>query len=135
MSEARDPRAIELEIRDHRGELTTLASELNRRLRELTDVKLQIRRHSIGVATGVLATGLVFAASLAYARWRRPRRDTLVARGGRLREALSRMIARPERVATEPTVGERLLASAGSAAVAVLIKAILERLAGSPRRA
>ena len=135
MTETRDPRAIEREIRGHRGELTTLVTELNRRRHELTDVRLQIRRHTIGVATGVLATGLAVAASVLYARWRAQRRDTLVARGGRLREALSRMIERPERVAAEPTLTERLLVSAGSAAAAVLIKAILQRLAGSPRRA
>ena len=44
------------------------------------------------------------------------------------------MIERPERVASEPTVGQRILASAGSAAAAILIKLVLERLTDSPRR-
>ena len=132
---ARDPRTIEREIRGHRGELSALVGELNRRRQELTDVKLQLRRHAVGVVTGILATGAVLGGSLVYARWRARRHDSLIARGGRLREAVGRMIDRPERVASEPTVAQRLLASAGSAAAAVVIKAILERFASSPRRA
>jgi hypothetical protein len=38
------------------------------------------------------------------------------------------MIARPERVAVEPTATQRIIGSAGSAAAAVLIKAALEHL-------
>jgi hypothetical protein len=130
----RDPRTIEREIRGHRGELSTLAGELNRRRQELTDVKLQLRRHTMGVATGLLATGVVIVGSLVYARWRARRYNRLIARGGRLREAVGRMIDRPERVATEPTVIQRMLASAGSAAAAIAIKAIVERFAHPPRR-
>jgi hypothetical protein len=37
------------------------------------------------------------------------------------------MIERPERVAVEPTVSQRIIGAAGSAAVAFLIKAALER--------
>ena len=97
-------------------------------------MRLQLRRHTVGVATGLLATGAVIVGSFLYARWRARRYNSLIARGGRLREAVGRMIDRPERVASEPTVGQRLLASAGSAAAAVLIKAILERLTPSPSR-
>jgi hypothetical protein len=61
-----------------------------------------------------------------------------VARGGRLREALGRMIDRPERVAVEPTATQRIIGSAGSALAAFVIKAVLEHLsrprpAGRPR--
>jgi hypothetical protein len=131
----RDPRTIEREIRGHRGELSTLVGELNRRRQDLTDVKLQLRRHTMGVVTGILATGAAIVGSLMYARWRARRHNSLIARGGRLREAVGRMIDRPERVATEPTVTQRMLASAGSAAAAILIKAILERFTHSSRRA
>jgi hypothetical protein len=130
----RDPRTIEREIRGHRGELSTLAGELNRRRQELTDVKLQLRRHTMGVATGLLATGVVIVGSLVYARWRARRYHSLIARSGRLREAVGRMIDRPERVATEPTVIQRMLASVGSAAAAIATKAIVERFARPPRR-
>lgn len=131
----RDPRTIEREIRGHRGELSTLVGELNRRRHELTDVRLQLRRHTLGVATGVMATGAAIVGSIVYARWRARRYNSLIARGGRLREAVGRMIDRPERVASEPTVTQRILASAGSAAVAIAIKAILERFTHPPRRA
>ncbi|HEU4438571.1 MAG TPA: hypothetical protein VFT36_04945 [Methylomirabilota bacterium] len=132
---SRDPRVIEREIRGHRGELSTLVGELNRRRHELTDVKLQLRRHTLGIATSVLAGGLVLAGSVAYARWRTRQYNTLAARSGRLREAMGRMIDRPERVATEPTAAQRVLASAGSALAAILIKLVIERLTDSPRRA
>jgi hypothetical protein len=55
-----------------------------------------------------------------------------MARGGRLREALGRIVDRPERVAVEPTVTQRIIGSAGSAAAAFLIRAALER--AIPRR-
>ena len=131
---SRDPRVIEREIRGHRGELSTLVGELNRRRQELTNVKLQLRRHTLGIATSVLAGGLVLAGSVAYARWRARRYNTLAARSSRLREAVGRMIDRPERVAGEPTVGQRILASAGSALAAILVKVALERFTDSPRR-
>lgn len=123
----RDPRPIEAEIMRRRGELTTLVAELNRRRHELTDVGLQVRRHALGVAATVLAVGAVAAGSIALGVWRARRRNTLTARGGRLREAFGRMIDRPERVAVEPTVTQRIIGSAGSAA-AFLIKAALERV-------
>ena len=129
----RDPRPIEAEIMRRRGELTTLVAELNRRRHDLTDVGLQLRRHALGVAATVLAVGAVAAGSIALGVWRARRRNTLTARGGRLREAFGRMIERPERVAVEPTVTQRIIGSAGSAAAAFLITAALERV-NRPRR-
>lgn len=123
----RDPGPIEAEIVRRRQELTTLVSQVRRRGRELTDVKLQVRRHALGVAATLLAVGAAAAGSTALGVWRARRRNTLTARGGRLREALGRMIDRPERVAVEPTVTQRILGAAGSAAAAFLIKAALER--------
>jgi len=124
----RDPQRIEVEIVRQRQELTARVAELNRRGHELTDVGLQVRRHAVGFTAAVLALGAVAAGSIALGVWRARRRNALTARGGRLREALGRMIDRPERVATEPTVTQRIIASAGSAAAAFLIKAALEAL-------
>jgi hypothetical protein len=128
----RDPAPIEAEIGRRRRELTTLVAQLTRRGHELTDVGLQIRRHALGFAATVLAVGAVAAGSIALGAWRARRRNTLSARGGRLREALGRMIDRPERVAVEPTATQRIMGAAGSAAAAFLIKAALER-ASRPR--
>ena len=99
----RAPREIEGEIRRRRGELGALAGELNRRRRELTNPNLLMRRHALGVTVALLSVGAVAAGSIAYRAWRARRERTVLARGGRLREALGRMIDRPERVAVEPT--------------------------------
>jgi hypothetical protein len=124
----RDPQPIEADIVRRRVQLTRLVGELNRRGRELTDAGLQIRRHALGVTASVLAVGTIVAGSIALRVWRARRRNTLRARSGRLGEAFSRMIDRPERVAVEPTATQRIIGSAGSAAAAVLIKAALDRL-------
>jgi hypothetical protein len=127
-NERSDPQRIEADIVRRRGEITALVAELSRRGHELMDVRLQLRRHALGAAAAVLAVGAVAAGSIALAMWRGRRRDTLTARGGRLREAIGRMTDRPERVAVEPTVTQRVIGAAGSAAVAFLIKAALERV-------
>lgn len=134
----RAPRAIEEEIRRRRVEIGALAAELDRRHRALTNPRELLRRHAAGVAVAVLAVGAAVAGSIAYRAWRARHADTLVARGGRLREAVGRMIDRPERVAVEPTATQRIIGSAGSALAAFVIKAALERLsrpgpAGRPR--
>lgn len=123
----RDPRRIEAEVVRQRQELAARVTELHRRGHELTDVGLQLRRHPVGFSATVLAVGGVAAGVIALGVWRARHRDTPTARGGRLREALHRMIERPERVAVEPTVSQRIIGAAGSAAVAFLIKAALER--------
>jgi hypothetical protein len=128
----RDPGPIEAEIMRQRGELTTLVGELSRRAHELTDVGLQIRRHTLGFAGTVGAVAAVAAGAIALGRWRARRRDAPMARGGRLREALGRMIDRPERVAVEPTATQRIIGAAGAAAAAFLVRAALERVI--PRR-
>ena len=124
----RDPQPIEAEIVRHRAKVTTLVGESNRRGHELTDVGLQVRRHALGVTATVLAVGAIVAGAIALKVWRARRRNTLMARSGRLGEAFGRMIDRPERVAAEPTTTQRLIGSAGSAAAAAPIKAALGRL-------
>lgn len=128
------PGPLEAEIVRRRRELTTLVAELNQRRRELTDVRLQIRRHAAGVLVTVFAAGAAAAGAVAYGIRRARRRETLLARSGRLRHALGRMIDRPERVAVQPSAVERLVGSAASAATVFLIKAVLERLGGSLHR-
>ena len=101
----RDPRPIEAEIIRQREELTVLVGELNRRRRELTDVKLQVRRHVVGLVVTVLATGVAAVGFVAYARWRARGRSALLARVGAPPEAIGRMIERPGRVASGARVG------------------------------
>ena len=120
-------RQLDGEIAALREELAGLVAELDRRRHELLDVKLQAKRHAVGIAlTGV---GLLAAASgfVWLGAWHSRRRRTPLSRVGRLREAISRVIDRPERVAAEPGVPARILTAAANAAVATAIKKILER--------
>ena len=82
----------------------------------------------MGVAATFIAVAAAAVGSIALGVWRARRRNKLTARGSRLREAVGRMIDRPERVAVEPTATQRILGSAGSAAAAFLIKAALDRV-------
>lgn len=102
MSPRESTRQLEGEITTLRDELATLVGELDRRRHELMNVKLQARRHLLGATlTGVgllaSATGFVWLSI-----WRPRRRRKIGARVTRLREALSRMVERPERVAPSP---------------------------------
>jgi hypothetical protein len=118
---------IEGEIADIRGHLDQSLAELDRRRHEATDVKLQIRRHpgAVAVAGGVV---LLLLGGVAYAIWASRQRERPVNKAKRLRLALSRMIDEPQKVAKgEPTVPEKILAAAGTAAATILTKKIVER--------
>jgi hypothetical protein len=120
-------RQLEGEIALLRDELGGLVAELDRRRHELMDIKLQARRHVVGATlTGVgllaSAAGLVWLGA-----WRKRRRRTTAARVGRLREAVSRMVERPERVAAEPGIPAKILTAAANVALATAIKKVLER--------
>jgi hypothetical protein len=115
------------EISAVRAELDTLLGELDRRRHDVLDVPLQVRRHAVGASLTVLALIATVAASVWLGLSRRRRRDGVGARAGRLRHAVARMTAHPERVASEPTVAGKIAVAAASAAVAALIKKFLER--------
>jgi hypothetical protein len=119
---------IDAEITALRDELGDLLAELDRRRREAVDVKLQLRRHGLEAAlTGVaLVAGAVGVIWLK--RWRARRHQGLLSRLGRLREGVTRMMDRPERVAAEPTLGRRILPAAATAAAAALARKGLERV-------
>ncbi len=120
-------RQLEGEIALLRDELGGLVAELDRRRHELMDIKLQARRHVVGATltgVGLLASAAGF---VWLGAWHARRRRTIAARVGRLREAVSRMVDRPERVASEPGIAARILTAVASAAVATAIKKVLER--------
>jgi hypothetical protein len=130
-------RRLESEISRLREELGELVAELDRRRHELLDVKLQLRRHALE-ATLTVVTLVGSAAGLVWLRiWRARRRRTILSRAHRLREAAARMIDRPERVAVEPTIPEKIAAAAATAAVATVIRkglgGILRHALASPR--
>jgi hypothetical protein len=119
--------ALGSEIAEVRGDLDSLLGELDRRRHEALDVPLQLRRHGVGVALTVVALVATAAASVWLAGWRRRRRDRLGAQAGRLRQALARMTEHPERVAAEPSAPVKIATAAANAAVAALVKKVLER--------
>jgi hypothetical protein len=119
--------ALSDEVAAVRDDLDTLLGELDRRRHELLDVRLQVRRHARGVTLTAVAF-VVAAAGVVWLRGRREReRQAVTAQAGRLRQAVSRMIDRPERVAAEPTFAGKIGAAVTSAAAASLVKKALER--------
>jgi len=131
-------RELETEITDIRTRLDRSLAELDRRRHELTDVRLQVTRHPmVAVAAGVTVLALV--GGVAYAVWAARQRNRPLSKARRLRHALSRMIEEPQKVAkSEPTVPEKILAAAGTAAASILVKKLMERAfdaAGQQKRA
>jgi hypothetical protein len=120
-------REIESEILDVRSRLDKELAELDRRRHELTDVRLQVRRHPmVAVVAGV--TVLAVVGGVAYAVWAARQRQKPLSKAGRLREAISRMVDKPHKVAkSEPTVPKKILAAIGTAAATMLTKKLLER--------
>jgi hypothetical protein len=130
-----DARRLEGEIAKIREDLGALVAELDRRRHELTDVKLQVRRHpreaAIAAVTVVGATaGIVWLAVL-RARRRRKYADSLG-------EAVTRIMAERERAAPKPS-GRGKIREAATAAVAAVIgealKGGLARLMGRTEKA
>ncbi len=129
--QARSPREttrqLDGEIAALREELAGLVGELDRRRHELLDFKLQAKRHALemvltGTALVATAAGFVWLGA-----WHSRRRQSMRSRAGRLREAFSRMLAKPERVAAEQTVPTKIFTAAANAAVATAIKKVVER--------
>ena len=120
-------RELETEITEIRSRLDRSLAELDRRRHELTDVRLQIRRHPmVAVAAGVTVLALV--GGVAYAVYAARQRNKPVSKARRLKHALSRMMDEPHKVAkSEPTVPEKILAAAGTAAATILVKKMMER--------
>jgi hypothetical protein len=120
-------RQIEGEISTLREELGDLVAELDRRRHQMLDLKLHVRRHALEVTLTGVSLVAAAAALMWLGIWRSRQRPSLVARAGRLRQAVSRMIDNPERVAAEPTVPGKIVRAAATAAVAAVMKKGMER--------
>jgi len=120
-------RELETEITEIRSRLDRSLAELDRRRHELTDVRLQVKRHPMAaVAAGAVV--LALAGGVAYAVWASRQRNKPISKVRRLKHALSRMIDEPHKMAkSEPTVPEKILAAAGTAAATILVKKVMER--------
>jgi hypothetical protein len=120
-------REMEGEISRIRERLDVSLAELDRRRHELTDVKLQVRRHPAVVAiAGVVVLGL--AGGVAYSIYAARKRNRPLSKARRLRRALARMIDQPEQVArgTDPTVREKVLGALGATVATMLARKLIE---------
>ena len=118
-------RQLGAEIAALREELSGLVAELDRRRHDMLDLKLQARRHALGV-TATVASLIGAAAGVVWVGiWRSRRRQTLLSRARRLGEAVGRMADQPDRVAAEQPVLGKIVTAAATAAVATMIKRIL----------
>jgi hypothetical protein len=119
---------LEQDVDQIRGHIGELVRELNHRRHDAFDVRLQLHRHPgrlvlIGVAFVALVAGGV---ALMAARLRR--RRAIGTRVRRLRTALHRIAAHPERVAERtPTVSRKVLAAGGAAIASAVGKRVAKR--------
>jgi hypothetical protein len=122
--------ALELgeEIAAVRQDLDMLLAEADRRRHEVMDIRLQLRRHTATAAlTGMAIIG--GAAAIVRLGIRRHReRQRLSARAGRLREAVSRMVDQPHRVAAEPTFLGRIVTAVVISVAASLANSLVKKV-------
>jgi len=119
-------RELETEITEIRSRLDRSLAELDRRRHELTDVRLQVKRHPLVTAAAGVAL-LAICGGVAYAVWTARQRNKPMSKARRLKHALSRMMDEPQKVArSEPTVPEKILAAAGTAAATMIVKKMME---------
>ena len=122
-----EPRDVEREIEHLRTRLDRSLAELDRRRHELTDVKLQVKRHPevLWGAGGVL---LLVAGVIAVTVMRAKKRDELPAKAHRLRIAFGRAVDQPKKVARgEAPVWEKIVASVGTTIAVSVTKKLIER--------
>jgi hypothetical protein len=127
--------ALEREISGIRDELGALVGELDRRRRELFDVRGHVRRHPLTASLAGLAVLAVLGGSVAVLVYDTRRKQRASYRAKQLRIAVGRMIEHPERVARggEAPPGEKILAAVGTAIATLLVKQALARAVPAPR--
>ena len=123
----KEPRDVEREIEHLRTRLDRSLAELDRRRHELTDLKLQVRKHP-GVLAGAGGALLLLAGVVAVTVMRARKRQELPQKAHRLRLAFGRAVDKPKRVARgEAPVWEKILASVGTTIAVSLTKKVLDR--------
>jgi hypothetical protein len=122
-----EPRKLEREIEHLRTRLDRSLAELDRRRHELTDLKLQLRRHP-QVALGAGVVLLALAGGVVFAVWRAHKRAELPGKARRLRLAIGRAVDKPHKVARgEAPAWEKILAAVGTTIAVSLTKKLIER--------
>ena len=126
-AEPRPPREIERDIEHLRSRLDRTLAELDRRRHELTDIRLQMRKHP-AVIIGTGAVLLLMLGGVGYAIYRSRTRAEPPQKASRLRITLGRAIDKPEKVArSEPPPWQKILTAVGTAIAVNLAKKMVER--------
>jgi hypothetical protein len=130
---AEDVNQREHELEGTRERLGGLLGELSRRRHDLTNVRLQAGKHLAAIVITGVSLLAIAASAIGLGARRRARRRRWPARARRVREALGRMVAHPERVGREPPgLGGAVIKAALTAAAASVAKRMVER--SLPRR-
>ena len=125
--ETRSPREIERDIEHARVRLDRSLAELDRRRHELTDVRLQMRKHP-AVFIGAGAVVLLMLGGVGFVIYRSRKREELPQKAKRLRIAIGRAVDEPQKVArSQPPVWEKILAAVGTTIAVNLTKKMVER--------
>jgi hypothetical protein len=122
-----DVRRVSGEIETIRGELGSLVAELDRRRHEAFDLGLQARRHPVAVAIAASAAALVLGGILALVVRARREHDRPSTRIRETRRAVARLLEHPDRVAAEPSLGNKVVTAIAVAAGTAFAKRMVDR--------
>jgi hypothetical protein len=123
----RAPREIERDIEHLRTRLDRSLAELDRRRHELTDVRLQMRKHP-AVFIGAGAVVVLLLGGIGYAVYRSRKREEIPEKAKRLRIAIGRAVDEPHKVARgEAPVWEKIVAAVGTTIAVNLTKKMIDR--------
>ena len=125
--EPRAPSEIEHDIEHLRTRLDHSLAELDRRRHELTDIRLQMRKHP-AVFIGAGAVVALMLGGVGFAIWRSHKREQIPQKARRLRIAFGRAVDKPEKVARgDAPVWEKVLGAVGTTIAVSLTKKLIER--------
>jgi hypothetical protein len=116
-----DADRLETDIDAIRADLDEIVDELDIRRQEVTDWRLQVRRHRKGIALVAVGAFAVIGGLVALRIWRHRDQDRPLGKIRRLRRALARMIDNPDDVARPtPHAGTKVLTATGAAMTSAL---------------
>lgn len=115
-----------------RGELGGLVAELDRRRHEALDLRLQVRRHPVLIATAASVAALVVGGAVAVLVHQARERRRPARRARDLRDALGRLVEHPREVGSQPSIGNKVVTAVGVAVATTLVKRLLDRTVPRP---
>jgi hypothetical protein len=122
------------EIDSIRAELGGLVGELDRRRREAFDLRLQLRRHPVTVAVAATVAALAIGGLVALAVHSRRERRRPMVRAKETRLALARLLHPPDRVASEPSIGNKVTTAVLTLVATSLAKKLIDQKVVPARR-